>query len=465
MISHVSEQSKRSMGSHRQGNAIEVWKDFTSNILLSWTILERRSQVQEEQADHPRTARDSNKDSHYSHYVDMQSVVHLRRSLCFAWSVQSKQRSLWSWKTRTFHRRPRELDTSWRCNWFGRRNAAKTAKPLFTCHKRKISQQKLAKTNFFVTRPSIKNEGRRTLACREYTLSHSDPNSELVCALKDNVRIGPTSNTETTNLSGPYSLKSWHHRDKISKIVLGYSSSDVEISTSLRCNSLLKKQSASPPCEEDSQSQEKSSASNEQSDQISQCLSDNRRGAIIEKATIPVKAALTQRGPPVSNSYGWKFVAPNSDLSEMRSHSQAVSEESTEYSSTRTSSSRTRSSRHLAQIDTKKVWCVFSTSGWKRYQMDQAGWELNIVLTHTKNRSTSKQYKATVTCHGLIPNSLGYLKFRMSGKYTSTIQYLPRTRGHSSKEDWSREAPVIAQEDKYASSQSWTYWRSHCPIS
>ena len=66
---------------------------------------------------------------------------------------------------------------------------AKTAKPLLMCHKRQVSQQKLAKANT----SSMKNEGRWTSVCREYTLLGSQPNSELVCALKDHERIGVQS--------------------------------------------------------------------------------------------------------------------------------------------------------------------------------------------------------------------------------------------------------------------------------
>ena len=38
----------------------------------------------------------------------------------------------------------------------------------------------------------------------------------------------------------------------------------------------------------------------------------------------------------------------------------------------------------------------------------------------------------------------------MSGMYTSAILDLRTLAGHSSKEDWSREAPVIAEEDNFS---------------
>ena len=104
------------------------------------------------------------------------------------------------------------------------------------------------------------------------------------------------------------------------------------------------------------------------------------------------------------------------------------------------------------------------TSGWKRYPMHQTGSYLNIVLTHTENLSTSEQYKVTVACQELIQLSLRYLKFRIIGKYTSTIQDLRTMASQSGQDDWSREAPATAEEDKHASSQLATLWRSRCPI-
>ena len=52
---------------------------------------------------------------------------------------------------------------------------------------------------------SIKNEGKLTLVCKEYTLPRRNPNSELVCALKDNVRISPVSDTNAPNVAGQHS--------------------------------------------------------------------------------------------------------------------------------------------------------------------------------------------------------------------------------------------------------------------
>ena len=66
----------------------------------------------------------------------------------------------------------------------------KTAKPLLKCHKRQVSQQKLAQANFIVTGPWKTDEGRWTVVCRELTLPHDNLTAKLVCALKDNVLIG-----------------------------------------------------------------------------------------------------------------------------------------------------------------------------------------------------------------------------------------------------------------------------------
>ena len=68
----------------------------------------------------PLSEYDSNKDRTI---LGMQSVMHARRSVCLAWSAQSKQRSSSSWRTGTFHRRPHEHDTPKRSNSFGRPNA------------------------------------------------------------------------------------------------------------------------------------------------------------------------------------------------------------------------------------------------------------------------------------------------------------------------------------------------------
>ena len=55
----------------------------------------------------------------------------------------------------------------------------------------------VGKGHFLVTRPSLNNEGRWVLVCREYTLPRSNPNSEWVCVLKDNVRMGLVLDTKT----------------------------------------------------------------------------------------------------------------------------------------------------------------------------------------------------------------------------------------------------------------------------
>ena len=55
------------------------------------TILYRRSQVEEEQADHSLSEYDSNNDNQYSHCFGMQSVMHLCRSVCLVRSEQSKK--------------------------------------------------------------------------------------------------------------------------------------------------------------------------------------------------------------------------------------------------------------------------------------------------------------------------------------------------------------------------------------
>ena len=65
----------------------------------------------------------------------------------------------------------------------------------------------VGKGQYFVTRVSISNSEGWTLVCREHTLSRNDSNSQLVCALKDNVRIGPVLDTKTTKLAGLHSTE------------------------------------------------------------------------------------------------------------------------------------------------------------------------------------------------------------------------------------------------------------------
>ena len=84
--------------------------------------------------------------------------------------------------------------------------------------------------------------------------------------------------------------------------------------------------------------------------------------------------------------------------------------------------------------------------------MHHTGLDLNSVLTHTENLSFSEQYMVTLAYQELIHNSLRYVKFRMSGKYTSTMQDLEIITRQSSKGDWSRQAPVIGEKDKHACS-------------
>ena len=62
----------------------------------------------------------------------------------------------------------------------------------------------------------------------------------------------------------------------------------------------------------------------------------------------------------------------------------------------------------------------------------------------------------------LFQHSVRYLKFRKSGTYTSTRQDLRTITGQSSN---GLIAGMIAKEYNYASSQLWTHWRSHCPMS
>ena len=56
----------------------------------------------------------------------------------------------------------------------------------------------VGKGQYFVTLLSINISVGPALVCRQYTLPCSDPNSQLVCALKATVRIGPVLDSKTT---------------------------------------------------------------------------------------------------------------------------------------------------------------------------------------------------------------------------------------------------------------------------
>ena len=57
------------------------------------------------------------------------------------------------------------------------------------------------KSQYFVTRTSIKREGRWTLLCREHTLLRRKPDTKLVCVFCYNVRIDPMLDMKTRNLA------------------------------------------------------------------------------------------------------------------------------------------------------------------------------------------------------------------------------------------------------------------------
>ena len=84
---------------------------------------------------------------------------------------------------------------------------------------------------------------------REYTLPRSNPISELACASKDNMRIGPVMDAKTTNLSGLHFFCSLDSTEtKSSQLFLGthqHRFQSIRLSgTRFLSHSLLKKQSA-----------------------------------------------------------------------------------------------------------------------------------------------------------------------------------------------------------------------------
>ena len=75
------------------------------------------------------------------------------------------------------------------------------------------------------------------------------------------------------------------------------------------------------------------------------------------------------------------------------------------------------------------------------------------------------RYQVTVAYQELFPNSLRGLTFRMSGKYTSTIQDLRTIAGQSSKEDLIAGGTGDRRGRQACFFSAMTHWRRHCPIS
>ena len=114
-----------------------------------------------------------------------------------------------------------------------------TAHPIFCCSepplkgdlkskkgKETIHCQSTTQTHTIIFRIG----GSRTLESREYT-----PTLQCVRAFCDTVRIGPVLDTKTMFLAGLHSVESWYHRNRMSTIVLGYTSAAVSFNTPLRC--------------------------------------------------------------------------------------------------------------------------------------------------------------------------------------------------------------------------------------
>ena len=88
-----------------------------------------------------------------------------------------------------------------------------------------------------------------------------------------------------------------------------------------------------------------------------------------------------------------------------------------------------------------RSWNVLP-SGWTRFQIHLTGLDLKIVLTHTVNFNASEQYNVTEADQEL-------------NSHRSTVKGVLFAAGTSDRKG----------EDKHASPQVWTHWRSPCPIS
>ena len=81
VVSHALEQTKRSVGSHRQEKDTEDCRSFTYDIFAVLNFSSKEISSPKGQADHSCSECDSKTD-HHSHCFDMQSVLHFRSRVC-----------------------------------------------------------------------------------------------------------------------------------------------------------------------------------------------------------------------------------------------------------------------------------------------------------------------------------------------------------------------------------------------
>ena len=183
----VRAQNERSMGSHCQKHDTDTCGNVTSNFFLCWTFLERRSQVQEGQADHsPRQKNGC--------VIGLIGTIEVKKLIVI--KVRNAQQiTSWTWHTENVLTAPgnRMWDNE-------------DSKTIAQVSQEAGFSANVWKGQYFVTRPSIDNSEGSTLVCKEYTPPRSDPNSQLVCALNDTVRTGLVLDSKTTNSAGPDSI-------------------------------------------------------------------------------------------------------------------------------------------------------------------------------------------------------------------------------------------------------------------
>ena len=261
-----------------------------------------------------------------------------------------KNRSLSSWRTGTLHRRLHVLDTPKRSNCFVRTNVRQRKQQN---HCSSVTRGRLLNQKWQSFDQTFDKEWRKmdTGMQRKYTLPRSNPNSELVCASKDNVRIGPVMDTKTTHLSGLHSIEvlipskqNFHncfwstHQQRNQSMRLSHAGFEAIRCWRNRSHFLHVKKnchSQEKPCANPTKWPKKAGHNWHSNNPSERCTSKKRT---------------------TSHSYGRKVVVPYSGFAEIRSQSGAAFSEGTEYSSTRTSSSRKGWSSVLAQNNAKSVW-------------------------------------------------------------------------------------------------------------
>ena len=129
--------------------------------------------------------------------------------------------------------------------------------------------------------------------------------------------------------------------------------------------------------------------------------------------------------------------------------------------------------RKLAKIEAKNGWSASQhTKSWNSDKWLEALSDASdrVRFEYCLNPQGEPQYIRSILSHSGIPriDPKFFMLLEIPFKWKVHICHTGSSntfRSSVERENWSREAPVIGEEDKHASSRLWTHWRSHCPIS